>query len=84
MSRSIEWWDVMEDGAEVAMRVSFPGKDKIRWQRKPDGAAQWEYDFCPRVQDWRALLERAEARYTRRRIPLKTVESIRHGMQQGR
>ncbi len=77
MRRTIEWKNTLEDGTKVENRVTFPGQEKIRWQRKDPRNESWEYDFTPDAQDWAALLDRAEARYTRGAITFNKLKAIR-------
>ncbi len=77
MRRTIEWKKMLDDGTKVEMRVTFPGHEKIRWQRKDPRNESWEYDFTPDSQDWTELLDRAEARYTRGAIPFNKLKVIR-------
>ena len=67
----------MDDGIKRDIRVAVQSNGKIKWQIKRSDMEQWDYDPDLPIEDWDALLERAEARYCRRRMPLEDLEIIR-------
>lgn len=77
MRRQICWIDKMDDGIKRDIRVAVQSNGKIKWQIKRSDMEQWDYDPEPSSEDWDGLLERAEARYFRRRMPLDDLEIIR-------
>ena len=79
MRRQICWEEKFEDGLKREIRVSFPGGNKIRWQFKSSDRLEWDYNSIPTVEDWSALLLRAERRYNRRRMPFRDLELVRKG-----
>lgn len=79
MRRQICWIEKLDDGIKRDIRVSFPGGNKIKWQFKRSDMEAWDYDSPPTIADWAALLERAEGRYNRRRMPFHDLELVRKG-----
>lgn len=76
MRRQICWVKKLEGGIKREIRVTFPGGQKIKWQFKRSDEAQWDYDSVPTPEDWQSLLDRAQRRYQRKRIPFEEVELI--------
>jgi hypothetical protein len=77
MSRPVAWTDRLEDGVKREIRVTFVGKDAIRWQAHRSDTRAWEYDFLPTEENWARLEDTVAGRYRRRSVPLKCVELIR-------
>lgn len=77
MRREICWSERLEDRVKREVRVSFHGRNAIRWQSKRSDQENWEYDFEPSREDWESLLDLAERWYKRKRIPVEVLELIR-------
>lgn len=77
MRRQVCWVEKLEDGVRREIRVSFPGGRKLKWQFKRSDSPLWDYDSPPSAEDWAQLLERAEHRYNRRRMPISDVDLIK-------
>jgi hypothetical protein len=73
----IEWVDKLEGGIKRKVRIKFPGHGKIKWQFKRSDEEMWDYDTPPTSDDWKALEEKMEALYNRRRAPFKNLELVR-------
>jgi len=79
MRRPISWTERCSDGVKREIRVSFSG-GKLKWQSKRADHERWDYDTPPSSEDWTHLLEHAEGKYRRNRIPYHVVELIRKTM----
>lgn len=77
MRRQICWVEDAGDDVTREIRVSFSGARQIKWQFKRSDEEKWNYDLTPCKGDWETLLRKAEARYTRRRMPLKNLDLVR-------
>lgn len=76
MRRPVCWTERLEDRTKREIRVSFSG-EKIKWQFKRSDEESWDYDTPPSDLDWQNLLSHSEARYRRKRMPLKHLELVR-------
>ena len=77
MKRDIEWIEKLEGGVKRKVRITFPGKGKVKWQFKSSDKQRWDYDSPPTLDDWDTLEDRLEAGYNRRRVPYETLELVR-------
>jgi hypothetical protein len=78
MRRPVCWTERLEDRVKREVRVSFTGRDTIRWQAKRSDEDHWVYDFPPGESDWDELESAMEARYQRRNVPLKDLDLVRN------
>ena len=76
MRTPIAWTERIENRVKREVRVTFIGK-QLKWQYKRSDEERWDYDTPPTAHDWDSLLEHAEAKYRRNRIPLKIVNMIK-------
>ena len=76
MKREIEWKERLDDGVKRTVRINIHA-GKIKWQFKRSDEERWDYDTPPSSEDWKALEEKVEALYNRRRAALKDVELVR-------
>ena len=67
MRRQIAWVEKLEDGSKRQIRVTFRGRNGIKWQFKHSAAPIWDYDTPPSQADWAVLLQKVENRYRRGR-----------------
>ena len=77
VKRNLEWTDRLEDGTKRKVRVSFPGKGKVRWQFQLSDREGWDYDSPPTPEDWENLEDTLEGLYRRRRAKYELLESVR-------
>lgn len=76
MRRQVCWVEKLDNAVRREVRVSFQG-GKIKWQFRRSDTGAWDYDSPPTDQDWENLRIRSEARYCRRRIPMRDLELVR-------
>ena len=77
MKADIEWTEKLGDGVKRKIRITFLGKERMKWQTKRSDEEMWDYDTPPSSEDWNTLEEKVEALYNRRRIPFKNLELVR-------
>lgn len=77
MKRDLEWNERQEDGVKRYTRVKFPGNGQIKWQFKRADEEQWDYETLPTPEDWKALEEKVDALYHRRRAALRDWELVK-------
>ena len=77
MKADLEWIDKLAGGVKRKVRITFPGRGKVKWQFKRSDEDTWDYDTPPSRDDWTALEEKTEALYNRQRIPYKHFELVR-------
>ena len=71
------WVERLENGIKRKIRVTFPGKGKMKWQTKRSDEEMWDYDTPPSSDDWSTLIDKMEALYNRRRTSFKNMELVR-------
>lgn len=76
MRRQIKWKERLEDGVRREVRISFPGKNEIKWQFKRSDREKWDYDTPPTEEDWDELESKLAAR-TQRGNNLRELELIK-------
>ena len=62
MKLHLEWVDRLDGGVRRKVRVTFPGKGKVKWQFQLSDREGWDYDSPPTPDDWETLEERLEGR----------------------
>ncbi len=77
MKADIEWVDKPEAGVKRKVRITFMGRDKMKWQTKRSDEDFWDYDTPPSAEDWDAIEEKVDSLYHRRRLPYKRVELVK-------
>ena len=77
MKRTIEWTERIDAGLKRVVRISFPGKGKVKWRFKRSDEEVWDYDSPPTLDDWETLEEKLAGLYNRRRAPYETLELVR-------
>lgn len=77
MKADIEWVDRLENGLKRKVRVTFTGRDKIKWSVKLSDDPRWDYDTPPSAEDWATLEEKMASLYNRRRTSFKKLELVR-------
>ena len=77
MRKRIEWTHRLEDRTKRTVRVSFLGRNKIKWQFKLSTEERWDYDTPPSLEDWDALEKKMADRYQRRSSPYEDLELTR-------
>ena len=75
--RQVCWVDRLDDGVKREARVSFEGRNQLKWQFKRSDADAWDYDTPPSREDWQRLIKAMEGRYQRNLAPYKDVEMVR-------
>ena len=82
MKRDIEWKDRTEDGVKRIVRIKFPGGGQIKWQFKRADEEKWDYDTPASPEDWKALEEKVDALYHRRRAAFRDWELVKRMRQE--
>lgn len=77
MKADIEWVERLEDRIKRTIRITFLGKEKMKWQTKRSDEEFWDYDTPPSADDWNNIQDKVESLYNRRRQPFKHVELVK-------
>jgi hypothetical protein len=77
VKHDIEWVDKLEDGVKRKVRITFHGRNNMKWQTKRSDEEMWDYDTPPNADDWILLVEKVDILYHRRRLPYKHLELVK-------